>query len=267
MEMQPSAEHASCGMQQHAVAPGRGHTCPAGPTETTRHHTAPRGVRCRSSLPSRDLRGCSRPQGSRGASPRRRPAYHQSQPRTFGLTAPLLKETEEGSIVLLRAIAFTSLPHQACTHPASGLMISRSARSGCTMASVPPAPCPSRSPELPLALPQRKHCASCREQLWFPHLDPLCCSLPKTVPIARRLNGNIRALSLRPPHPRPLRRQRTSPHASWGTAAPWWDPTVGSETKQPPAGAVCLRGPFTTVKQLEESQTMKEYGKKLHKSS
>lgn len=59
----------------------------------------------------------------------------------------------------------------------------------------------------------------------------------------------------------------SSPSARWGTAALWWDPMVGSETKQPPAGAVCLRGPFTTVKQLEESQTMKEYGKKLHKSS
>lgn len=238
MEMQPSAAHASCGVQQRTVAPGRGHTCPAGPTEPTRRHTAPRGVRCRSSHPSRDLRGCSRPQGSRGASPRRSPAYHQSQPRTFGLTAPLPKETEEGSIVLLRAIAFTSLPHQACTHPASGLMISRSARSGCTMASVPPAPCPSRSPELPLALPQRQHSASCREQLRFPHLDPLCCSLPKTVPIARRLNGNIRALSLRPPHPRsPPPAGARQPHGG----IPWWDRRPSSLQRVQFASVVLLR--------------------------
>lgn len=73
--------------------------------------------------------------------------YYQSQLRSFGLTAPLLKEAVEGRIVLLREIAFTSLPQQACTHPALGLMSSRSECSG--------------SMKTPVSWPHAPHTALC----------------------------------------------------------------------------------------------------------
>lgn len=108
----------------------------------------------------------------------RRQEDQESQLRTFGLTASLPNETEEGSIVLLRAIAFIALPQQTRTHPVSGLISSRSAHAGCvgmaaSCSCSPPSPgAAPRRPSTPC--PQRHPGSARREQLRFPHLDPLC---------------------------------------------------------------------------------------------
>lgn len=76
----------------------------------------------------------------------------------------------------------------------------------------------------------------------------------------RRLSRSILALSLcsmlSPPLAVPSAERGTR-----GTAALCSGTGLNLETTQPPEGAVCFYGPFTTVKLLEESQSMKEYGK------
>lgn len=118
---------------------------------------------------------------------RRRQEDQESQLRTFGLTASLPNETEEGSIVLLRAIAFLALPQQTRTHPVSGLISSRSAHAGCVgMAAscfpLPQLPQPRGCPP-PTFHPTSPKTSRLRSQgaaAVPPHLDPLCRSSSQT---------------------------------------------------------------------------------------
>lgn len=104
--------------------------------------------------------------------------------------------------------------------------------------------------------PQSKHRAAHGEQLKFPHLDPLCNSLPSPLLIMRRLSRNIPAPCFLYCWRCPLLRE-----GIWDITALRNETSLDLETTQPLKGTVCFYGPFTTVKLLEESQTMKEYGK------
>ena len=227
-----------------------------------------------------------------------RQADQESQLRTFGLTASLPNETEEGSVVLLRPIAFIALPQQTCMHPVLGLMSSRSAHAGCvgmtaSHSLLPQPPGPGAAPRQTSTPRSQRHPVSThREPLQFPPSgSSLQSQLPNILPLTRRLKRNIWALSLC--SPLPLCGQETLPApsaAAWmlprGTGAhlkplspaghqvkaivdPKLDPEAGPvwaegricRPGKRPADPVCFHRPFTTAEQLEESQTMKEYRK------